>query len=50
MRPQLEEQLKAAQDGYEQLESGKLTAGSEFAQASAQIVSAKASWTPPSGI
>ncbi len=39
MRPQLEEQLKAAQDGYEQLESGKLTAGSEFAQASAQIVS-----------
>ena len=39
MRPQLEGQLKAAQDGYEQLESGKLTAGSEFAQASAQIVS-----------
>ena len=39
MKPQLEEQLKTAQDGYEQLESGKLTAGNEFAQASAQIVS-----------
>lgn len=38
MKPQLETQLQTAQDGYEQLESGKLTAGNEFAQANAQIV------------
>ena len=38
MKPQLEAQLQTAQDGYEQLESGKLTAGNEFAQANAQII------------
>lgn len=38
MKPQLEAQLQTAQDGYEQLENGKLTAGNEFAQANAQII------------
>ena len=47
MKPQLEAQLQTAQDGYEQLESGKLTAGMNSPRPTRpDHHRAKASWTP----